>query len=176
MDFSANSGLGSSAFARHYWRNRFFFLFLRVLRCFTSPSCLLYPMYSDIGNGALPPLGSPIRKSPDQSLFATPRGLPQLTTSFIDFWHQGIHRKPLITWPCYFNLFLLETYFNLFLKMLLLPYLVFKEHTITRYNTSKLEWTFTGGDERAWTAGLLRARQALSQLSYIPGLWVKSGK
>ena len=30
-------GLGSSAFARHYLRNRFLFLFLRLLRCFTSP-------------------------------------------------------------------------------------------------------------------------------------------
>ena len=30
-------GLGSSAFARHYSRNRGFFLFLGVLRCFSSP-------------------------------------------------------------------------------------------------------------------------------------------
>ena len=30
-------GLGCSAFARHYWRNHCCFLFLRVLRCFTSP-------------------------------------------------------------------------------------------------------------------------------------------
>ncbi len=33
-----HSGLGSSAFARRYLRNRVFFLFLRVLRCF-SYSC-----------------------------------------------------------------------------------------------------------------------------------------
>ena len=30
-------GLGSSAFARHYWRNHYCFLLLRVLRCFSSP-------------------------------------------------------------------------------------------------------------------------------------------
>ena len=30
-------GLGSSLFARRYLGNRFFFLFLRVLRCFSSP-------------------------------------------------------------------------------------------------------------------------------------------
>ena len=30
-------GLGSSRFARRYSGNRFFFLFLRVLRCFSSP-------------------------------------------------------------------------------------------------------------------------------------------
>ena len=30
-------GLGSSCFARHYFRNRYYFLFLWVLRCFSSP-------------------------------------------------------------------------------------------------------------------------------------------
>ena len=35
------SGLGSSYFARHYFRNRFYFLFLWVLRCFSSPRSLL---------------------------------------------------------------------------------------------------------------------------------------
>ncbi len=33
----STNGLGSSDFARHYFRNRFYFLFLRVLRCFSSP-------------------------------------------------------------------------------------------------------------------------------------------
>ena len=40
--------------------------------------------------------GFPIRKSPDQSLFATPRSLSQLTTSFIVFRHQGILHTPLV--------------------------------------------------------------------------------
>ena len=31
------AGLGCSPFARHYWGNHFCFLFLRVLRCFSSP-------------------------------------------------------------------------------------------------------------------------------------------
>ena len=31
-----NIGLGSSAFARHYLRNHYCFLFLRLLRCFSS--------------------------------------------------------------------------------------------------------------------------------------------
>ena len=31
------SGLGCSPFARHYWGNHYYFLFLRVLRCFSSP-------------------------------------------------------------------------------------------------------------------------------------------
>ena len=33
-------GLASSPFARRYLGNRCFFLFLRVLRCFSSPGCL----------------------------------------------------------------------------------------------------------------------------------------
>ena len=33
-------GLASSSFARHYSRNHYCFLFLRVLRCFTSPRSL----------------------------------------------------------------------------------------------------------------------------------------
>ena len=31
------AGLGSSPFARRYWGNRFYFLLLRVIRCFSSP-------------------------------------------------------------------------------------------------------------------------------------------
>ena len=33
-------GLGYSAFARRYLRNRFFFLLLQLLRCFSSLGCL----------------------------------------------------------------------------------------------------------------------------------------
>ena len=41
-----NTGLGSYAFARHYLRNHFCFLFLRVLRCFSSPG-LPHAMHDD---------------------------------------------------------------------------------------------------------------------------------
>ena len=44
-------GLGSSAFARRYSRNRCFFLLLRVLRCFSSPGSL--PCVMDWRMGAL---------------------------------------------------------------------------------------------------------------------------
>ena len=44
------SGLGSSAFARHYSRNRSLFLLLRVLRCFGSPGCLRTAMCSPCGD------------------------------------------------------------------------------------------------------------------------------
>jgi hypothetical protein len=39
-------------------------------------------------------VGFPIRKSPDQSLFAAPRSLSQRTTSFIASQRQGIHQMP----------------------------------------------------------------------------------
>ena len=38
--------------------------------------------------------GCPIRRSPDQSLLPTPRGLSQGATSFIAFTRQGIHQMP----------------------------------------------------------------------------------
>ena len=39
-----HSGLGSFPFARRYSGNRCFFLFLRLLRCFSSPGSLPYVM------------------------------------------------------------------------------------------------------------------------------------
>ena len=69
-------GLACSGFARHYSRNRCCFLFLWVLRCFTSPRSL-YPPYifrrESPGTHA-PWRGFPIRKSSDQSsLISSPR-------------------------------------------------------------------------------------------------------
>src|SRR5271170_5997299 len=76
-------GLGCSDFARHYSRNRGFFLFLQVLRWFTSLSSLM-PAYVFSGMYyGFAVVGFPIRKSPDQRLCAAPRGLSQLATSFI---------------------------------------------------------------------------------------------
>ena len=80
------SGLGSSVFARRYSQNRFLFLFLRLLRCFTSPG-IAYPFlfYSERNDVILITPGYPIRKSAGQSLFAAHRCLSQLITSFIAF-------------------------------------------------------------------------------------------
>ena len=65
-------GLGCSDFARRYFRNHGCFLFLRVLRWFTSPSLLRYPMNSDSGSECSHSLGYPIRKSPDHNLLRLP--------------------------------------------------------------------------------------------------------
>ena len=47
-------GLGSFHFARRYFGNRFFFLFLRLLRCFSSPGSPCMPMYSPCSDWSLP--------------------------------------------------------------------------------------------------------------------------
>src|SRR5674476_1586500 len=52
-------GLASSAFARHYSRNRGCFLFLWVLRCFTSPRSLHSPYVFRQGCLDLTPAGFP---------------------------------------------------------------------------------------------------------------------
>jgi len=76
------------------------FLFLRLLRCFTSPGiaqpalCIQRRMTEHYSMS-----GFPIRKSPDQRVFAAPRSLSQLTTSFIACWRQGIHHVPLVACP-----------------------------------------------------------------------------
>ena len=46
-------------------------------------------------------VGFPIRKSPDRSLFAAPRGLSQLVTSFIGSWCQGIRPVLFFAWTSY---------------------------------------------------------------------------
>ena len=90
------AGLGSSDFARHYFRNHYCFLFLQVLRWFTSLGSLV-PDYGFIGPyGGFTSVGFPIRKSPDQCLLAAPRGLSQLATSFFACFCQGIHHAPLV--------------------------------------------------------------------------------
>ena len=57
-----HTGLGSSVFARRYSQNRYiFFLFLRLLRCFSSPGSLRIPMDSEYGDGGLLRRVSPFR-------------------------------------------------------------------------------------------------------------------
>ena len=99
-----SSGLGCSEFARHYYRNHGCFLFLGVLRWFTSPRSLPTTMNSSQDSRCSHRLGSPIRKSPDHGLLASPRGLSQLATSFIAYLRQGIHTHALSSLTIKFTL------------------------------------------------------------------------
>ena len=76
-------GLGCSPFARRYWGNRICFLFLRVLRWFTSPGWLRHPMYSDDDLEDCPrgvaPFGN-LRVKAYLALEDGPSGFPQGST------------------------------------------------------------------------------------------------
>ena len=82
--------LGSSDFARHYSRNRSYFLFLRVIRCFSSPGSPRITIDSLCDTATLLAVSSLIRISTDLSLCATPRSFSQLVTSFFGAMYQGI--------------------------------------------------------------------------------------
>ena len=92
----STNGLGFSDFARHYSRNHCCFLFLRVLRCFSSPGSPPAPMDSVQNNALLHALSSLIRISADLKIFAPPRSFSQLVTSFFGATYQGILRKHFV--------------------------------------------------------------------------------
>ena len=58
-----------------------------------------------VGDARLRAPGCPIRKSTDQRLFASPRGLSQLITSFIAAKSQGIPCAPLVTYSILYSFF-----------------------------------------------------------------------
>ena len=98
-------GLAFSAFARHYLRNHGCFLFLWVLRCFTSPRSLLLPYVFRQRSPDITPVSFEVSLFGDPRIEArlpAPRGLSQVTTSFIGSWCQGIHRLPLVA-CCYYK-------------------------------------------------------------------------
>jgi hypothetical protein len=91
-------GLASSAFAHHYSRNHSCFLFLRVLRCFTSPRSHQTPYFIQVPAtphdwSRVPPFGHPRINA----RLTTPRGLSRPPTSFIGSQCQGIHPVPFKT-------------------------------------------------------------------------------
>lgn len=100
-----NPGLGYAAFARHYLRYHFCFLFLKVLRCFSSPRSLSL-------RNTCKQVGCPIRILTDQRFLATPRKISQLGTSFIASQNLGIPRAPLNT----FVVFLLKLLYLYYYK------------------------------------------------------------
>src|SRR5262245_48156581 len=88
-------GLASSAFARHYSRNHGCFLFLWVLRCFTSPRSLHTPYFIQArvtghDSSQVSPFGHPRINA----RLPTPQGLSQAPTSFIGSRCQGLHHAP----------------------------------------------------------------------------------
>src|SRR5260370_22690008 len=104
FSLSESHVLGSSESARHYYRNNCCYIFLWVLRWFTSPGSLNAPIYSERYNPRSYGLGSPIRIFPDHRLLAPPRNFSQLATSFIAYQRQGIHTHALSSLTIKFTL------------------------------------------------------------------------
>ena len=82
-------GLGWFLFARRYWGNRFFFLFLWVLRCFSSPRLLRVSYVFRYGLFRNPGFNARLPAHP---------GFSQTSTPFFAFWCQDILLMPLVTW------------------------------------------------------------------------------
>ena len=95
-----------------------YFLFLRVLRCFSSPG--LPPPCG--GFRAFSTEGCPIRTPADHALFAGPRSFSQLTTSFFASESLGIPHTPLFTSLSRFTYVLVARYTLAYLTTLLLDY------------------------------------------------------
>ena len=83
------NGLGCSPFAHHYSGYLFDFFYVRLLRCFTSPTS---PPHSRVSG--LRRRGCPIRIPPDLRSLAPPRGFSQLAASFFAVGCLGILRVP----------------------------------------------------------------------------------
>ena len=160
-----NIGLGCSAFARHYLRNHFCFLLLRLLRCFSSAG--LPP----IGYYVFNIVGCPIRISTDQFVCANPRSFSQLITSFFA---SESHRHPpyalilliVLTRLCNKT----ETYMlSIFFYFLNLSQYVNELFSSIQYSvpvgsvllTVNCDCLLDCGEYRSRTDDLLRARQAL---------------
>ena len=78
-------GLASFPFARRYLGNHFCFLFLRVLRCFSSPRALHYTMDSCNGDRLLTCRVSPFRNLRIVACLRLPvayRSLPRLSSAY----------------------------------------------------------------------------------------------
>jgi len=87
-------GLGFSLFSRRYWGNHYYYLLLRLLRCFTSAGALICHLCAELvwvdhtgfSHSDIP--GSKIATH-------LPEAYRSYAASFIAFSCQGIHHTPL---------------------------------------------------------------------------------
>ena len=133
---------GYSPFARRYWGNLGWFLFLWVLRYFSSPSLPLHPMYS--GADTAGAVGFPIRKSPDQSLFADS---PKLNAGYNVLHRLWLPRHP----PCTLSHLTIQPQEVLYVQTTKVYVQHFDQESIKR-------WFFAGLDTRHLNVYCLRTR------------------
>jgi hypothetical protein len=173
-DGVSSGGLASSAFARHYWRNRIFlssprgtemFHFPRFARARLSIQRAVRRHY--------PPWVSPFGHLRIKAWLAAPRSLSQLPASFFASCRLGIHRVPFPAWSSslsstktkvqpgrpasWLTDAALPSHFVNLATSLSCAYAVVKDRKIR-----------CGGADRDRTDDFQLAKLALSQLSYGP--------
>ena len=133
------TGLASFPFARHYSGNLGWFLFLALLRCFSSGGSPHIPILFSIWYLIFNQVDCSIRTSADQYLLAIPRSFSQLTTSFIGSQCQGIRPALFLAWPSFSNsLFMLDfsCVWRFFLVVFFLPHNQLSLFAFVKYFTS----------------------------------------
>ena len=98
-------GLASSAFARHYLRNLGWFLFLALLRCFSSGGSPRTPILFNARWLTFCQPGFPIRISMDHWLLSPTHSFSQIAASFVGSWCQGIPLTLFVAWPLLIPMF-----------------------------------------------------------------------
>ena len=137
--------MACSLFAHHYSGNRGCFLFLWVLRCFTSPRFLHLPYVFRQGRWAITPTQVSLFGNPRIEVWLpTPRGLSQAPTSFFGSWCQGIHRVPLSTWQ---------------LQMMLASTVQFSKYGRSRPTTATRLWQTDPAEDDPSSGRSLRTQQ-----------------
>ena len=140
------TGLGSSNFARHYFRNLLLDVFsLSYLDgSVHSVSLYLSILFKSVMIGSLLS-GYPIRLSPDHRICAPPRSFSQLITAFFAGWLQDIHHKPILRLTILFSLlkkcsipahFLRKNIFTLFSCLLIITSFSLCEKQATPFQQS----------------------------------------
>ena len=104
------NGLGCFPFARRYSGNHFCFLFLRVLRCFSSPSSSRDTYVFGIRCHPSSMTGSPIRISADLCFLTDPRSVSPFGASFFSPRSPRSHRPPFSLYSIRFAFTLLPVF------------------------------------------------------------------
>ena len=141
----AHSGLGSSRFARRYFGNHFCFLFLRLLRCFSSPGSPPRAMDSRADTRVFPAWVPPFRHLRFFAYVPLPaafRSLSRLSSApsakasaLRPFWLDPSPRPPSVAAGVLFFLFFL---FDVFVSVF-----GFQGTTAVSFPPSGLKWTRT---------------------------------
>ena len=104
------SGLGSSPVARHYWGNHCYFLFLEVLRCFSSLRSPLYLCTDNYPSGNwVVPFGNPRIKG----YLHLPQAYRSLSRPSSPPWAKASAMRPFLLSPMNSGIDVFQEYFAL---------------------------------------------------------------